>query len=171
MSDLSKFLSGEVNVIKANLIITREKKAKSPQEYIHIMADDDSEIYSFWRRSDNLPSKGKGTGGKKPYVMLMLQRLEELQEQNIPNFEEIIGVLVLLSKNIEWSTGRLINKRSKQQLKYEDLIKLVTFSSRKLDKLISVMKQYKLISNTSDGYFISQSFIKKGSRLNGSKQV
>lgn len=170
MSDLSKFLSGEVNVIKANVIITREKKAKSPQEYIHIMSGEE-EIYSFWRSSESAPTKGKSTGGKKPYVMLMLQRLEELQEQNIPNFEEIIGVLVLLSKNIEWSTGRLINKRSKKQLKYEDLIKLVTFSSRKLDKLISVMKQYKLISNTSEGYFISQSFIKKGSRLTGSKQV
>ena len=163
MNELSKFLSGEVNVIKANLIITREKKAKSQQEYIHIMSGDE-EIYSFWRSSDSKPSNPKGVGGKKPYVMLMLQKTEELKKQNIPSLEEIIGVLVLLSNNIEWSTGRLINKRSKKSLKYEDLTKLVSFSSRKLDKLISIMKQNNLLNNTSEGYFISRELIKKGGR-------
>lgn len=161
VNDLSKFLLGEINAIQTSVIITREKKAKSPQEYIHIMCGDE-EIYSFWRSCNSKPSQRKGMGGKKPYIMVMLQRMEELKKNNLPNVEEIIGVLVLLSNNIEWSTGRLINKRSKRSLKYDDLTKIVSFSSRKLDRLIGVMKQNNLLNNTSEGYFISRDLIKKG---------
>ena len=176
-SELAKFLLGENNVVKTEVLVEREVNKKTGQEFIHILSADGKPIYTFWHNPNKDPrptpetvveepvvEKPKSMGGKKPYAMLMLQNVEKLKEQNMPNFEEILGTLVRLSNNVEWSTGRLINKRSKKQLKYGELIKLVSFSARKCDKLIGIMKEYNLLSNTSEGYFISRDLIKKGGR-------
>jgi hypothetical protein len=92
----------------------------------------------------------------------MIDKLEELKATGIINIEELIGFLVCLGNHIEWHTGKLINKRSKKQLKYTDLQKIFSCGKRKLDKILKELQRHNLLFNTSEGYFISTDLIKKG---------
>lgn len=105
--------------------------------------------------------KPKNTGGKKPYLMLMIDEIEELRNE-VKNVEELIGYVACLGKYIEWNTGKLINKRSKKPLKYIDLLQIYKCSNNKLNKMIKLMKDHDLLYYTDEGYFISQRYIKKG---------
>lgn len=107
----------------------------------------------------------KHSGGKKTYVMLMLQQFEEFKNKNINNIEELVGFLVCLSYNMEWRTGRLVHRRNKKQLKYADLLKLFSGGKRKLDRIMKDLKKYELLTHTKEGYFISNKLIKKGSNV------
>lgn len=161
--DLLNYLSNETNVVKVNAIISREKTDKGI-EYIHVTVGE-KEIYTFW----NNPSKSKeatpkNTGGKKPYVMLMVQKMAELQKSGIKNIEENIGFLVLLSENIEWNTGRVIHKRSKKSLKYLDLQEIYTSGKYKFEKIMKSLSDNKLMKYKEDGYYISSELIKKGAK-------
>lgn len=155
------YITRETDVLETNAIISREKTDKG-MEYIHISFGE-KERYTFW----NNPAKArdhppKTTGGKKPYVMLMVQKVSELQKQGIKNIEEIIGFLVLLSDNIEWNTGRIINKRSKKPLKYDDLRNKYSSGNSKFAKSMKLLTDNSLLEHKPEGYFISTDLIKKG---------
>lgn len=124
-------------------------------------------ILSTWWENPNKPankdkSPPKHTGGKQPYVMLMINEVEKLREKGVKNVEEITGYLVSLGKNIEWNTGRLIHKRSKKPLKYTDLQTIFSCGNKKLNRLLAEMKKHELLFSTDSGYCISPRFIKKG---------
>lgn len=104
----------------------------------------------------------KHTGGKQPYIMLMVNEVESLREQGVKNIEELIGYVVILGKYIEWNTGKLIHKRSKKPLMYKDLQEIYSCSKPKLNKMINLMKEHDLLYYTDEGYFISSKYIKKG---------
>ncbi len=155
------FLNGNNNVAKVEVIISREKTNNGP-ELIHVSVGD-REIYQFWHNpSKSKEVQPKHTGGKKPYLMLMIGHLEQLRKSNIGNVEELIGFIVCLGNNIEWNTGRLIHKRSKKQLKYEDLQNMFSCGKRKLDRIIKDLRDNDLLTSNQDGYFISGDLIKKG---------
>lgn len=166
--DLLKFLNGEINVVETKTVISRDKLPNGT-ECIYIRPSGmEEELYHFFKskkddssmKNDN--KKPKHTGGKKPYVMFMVESVESLEKKGVKNIDEILGSAIRLSGNIEWSTGRLINKRSKQPLKYEDLKKIFKCGNSKLTRKIKYMKDCGLLSHTSEGYFISPDFIKKG---------
>ena len=113
------------------------------------------------------PNNPKGTGGKEPYVLIMQNRLidlrKELREKGVKNVEEIIGYVFTLTQYIQWSTGKLVQKkRSKKPLQYSDMVEIFNCSKPKLNKIINILKDNNLLSSTNEGYFISQKFIKKG---------
>lgn len=157
------FLNGNNNVAKVEVIISREKTNNGP-ELIHVSVGG-REIYQFW----NNPNKSKDTqpkhiGGKKPYIILMVEQIQNLKDRNINNVEELVGFMVCLGNNIEWGTGKLINKRSKKPLKYDDLQKLFSGGKRKLDRIIRELRENDLLSSNQEGYFISSDLIKKGKK-------
>ena len=165
MKDLRRFLLREINVAKAEFIIEREVSTTTGQEFIHLVSDEGEEVYTFWHNPNSKPGdKRKNTGGKKPYIMFMLQEMEKLQVQKIEGIEEIIGLLVMLSAHIEWSTGRLIHKRSKKPIRYSDLVIMVSFGKYKLNKILNELQSNNLLTNTAEGYFVSNKLIKKGGR-------
>jgi hypothetical protein len=166
--DFLEFLNGNKSAAKIEVIFLREEMPNGSQ-HITIKLDD-KPIYDFWvnpkkPRGEKPPPKN--AGGKKPYIMIMVNEVKKLREQEVKNVEELIGYLVCLAEFVEWGTGRLINKRSKKQLKYDDLRKMFTCSHIKLNQVLTDLKKYDLLTNNSDGYFISSRFIKKGKSKQG----
>ncbi len=113
-------------------------------------------------------TKSKNTGGKQPYLMLMVNEVENLKKKDLDNRLDVIGFITLVGKNVEWNTGRLINVRSKKHLQYKDLLEITGCGKTKLDKIIKTMKDNNLLSYVrpssakQGGYFISSRIIKKG---------
>lgn len=161
---LLEYLAGDCNVTTANVIISREITPTGMQ-YIHISCGD-RVIYEFWSNPNKSDKKPKHTGGKKPYVMLMVDEVEKLKLDGVKNIEELIGCLACLGKYVEWSTGRVIHKRTKKPFKYKDLQSMFSFGKRKLDQVLKQLKEYDLLVNTQEGYFISNRIIKKGNSKN-----
>lgn len=160
---LRKYLSGEINAVRAEVVISRERVPNGVQ-FISVSTADGL-LFSFWhnpKRPAQKEQPPKHTGGKQPYIMCMVGEVEKLRAQGVVGIEELVGVLVCLGHYIEWSTGRLIHKRSKEPLKYKDLRTLFTFSNRKLNRILGELKEHDLLFGTSGGYVVSSRFIKKG---------
>lgn len=122
--------------------------------------------------------KRKTTGGKKPYVMVMLNEIKELKKQlkrdGIKNYNEVVGALIDFSEYMEWNTGKLIDtrqrlKKKRLPLKYNDLFEISGYSKGKFENMMKIMKDYRLLwysdeNKENKGYFISQIYFKKGKR-------
>lgn len=107
----------------------------------------------------------KNTGGKKSYIMLMTKELKKLKKSDVENKIELIGFLTYMSDYIEWGTGKLINKRTKKPLKYDDLLQISELNNRKLNTILADLKRLDLLEHTPEGYFISQIIAKKGKTI------
>ena len=161
---LLKYLNRESNVYVGEVKITRDVSPNGC-EYIRVCMPDGKELYTYWHNPRKVEKKNetpKHTGGKKPYLMLMVGEIEKLREDGVKNVEELLGYLVSLASNIEWGTGKLIHKRSKKPLQYKDLLQIYRCSKPKLNKMIAQMKEQNLLYYTDEGYFISNRLIKKG---------
>ena len=166
---LHDFLNGNSNVLcLSEAIITRDK-TPTGSEYITIKIDNGNkelELYSFWHNPNKPVKKDKPppkhTGGKKPYIMLMVDEIERLKKDGVSNVEELAGYLVSLGKYVEWNTGRLIHTRTKNQLKYKDIQKIFNCGNKKLNRLLADMKDHELLYLADGGYVISSRLIKKG---------
>ena len=163
--NILQYIVGETNVLQTNVIISRETTSRGMQ-YIHVTAGDEV-LYEFWHNPNNVPKdkKPKHSGGKKPYLMLMVEQVEELRKSGVKNVPELIGYLVCLGKYVEWSTGRLIQARSKKSLQYKHLQQIFTCSNKTLNKILADLKEYDLLFHTTEGYFISPKLIKKGAAM------
>ena len=137
--------------------------APNGYELIHVLVDG-VEWYSFWHnpKTKTRDSPPKNTGGKKPYLMVMVQEIELLRGRGVDNVEELVGFIVCLGKSIEWSTGRLIKGRKKESMQYADLVQMFSGGRRKLDRIIKQLKDHELIYHSNDGYFVGRKIIKKG---------
>jgi hypothetical protein len=163
---LLEFINRNVNATNANVAISREF-AGNGREHIYISVDG-KPWYNFWHDPNKSKSRDspKHSGGKKPYVMVMTEKIDELKKNGIKNVEEMIGFLVCLGKYIEWNTGRLINVRSKKSLLYADIQKIYGCSNNKLNRILAELKEHDLLLNAAEGYFVSRSLIKKGKSKN-----
>lgn len=106
----------------------------------------------------------KSMGGKKPYVMLFTQELEEISKKKIAGITDAIGLLIILIPNISWKTGKVINKRSKKPLSRDDIREKYADSDYKFKKAMKILKDEELLIYKEDGYYISRRFIKKGAK-------
>lgn len=164
--ELLKFINGEINVIQLNMTLVREPLL--PNGFTHIIGRPSNErdekllLLDSWDGKRPKSDAPKHTGGKKPYIILMVDEVEKLRAQGVVNVEELIGYLVCLGRYIEWSTGRLIHKRKKTSLRYKDLQGIFPCGNRKLNRILAELKEHDLLFKTTDGYFISYRFIKKG---------
>jgi len=158
--NLLAYLNGEKNSVVDQFVISREKAHNS--ECIQVQYTEiPKPLYTFWvspRKSKN--KTPKHTGGKKPYVMLMLQELEILAKKGIP--AETVGHLIFLVPYIEWKTGKLVIGREKRNVKVEDIQKIFNKSKRATLYIIADLKKHSLIERKEGAYFVSRAIIKKG---------
>jgi len=164
--ELRLYLFGNHNAAITTVVLLREP-ASDGMEHITIKtADGENTLYEFWHNSNKVAKQNKGpprhTGGKSPYVKLMTEEIRRMQKEGLNGREECLGVLLYLSDNIEWGTGRLINKRSKKPLQRADLSKVLGYSNEKLNRIIKNLKDNDLLAYSPEGYFISSRLIQKG---------
>lgn len=161
---LLDYLSGQVNAVQVEVSISREQAPNGTQFITIRQPGEEVALYSFWHNPKKATTKRKPkhTGGKKPYIMLMVEEVEKLKSQGVKDVEKLIGHLVCLGNYIEWSTGRLTKGRGKKPLQYKDLLEICGCSNKKLNKMLGEMKEHDLLFGTQEGYFISTRFIKKG---------
>lgn len=169
---LLDYLAGGVNVIELKVILSRER-APNGASLIRVLHGDRL-IHMLWEpakgnKSDQespSPSPPRHTGGKKPYVMVMLKELDRVFKGKKSDQLEVIGFLVRFCRNIEWGTGRLINKRTKNPLRYDDLMRISGCGRTRLNRILSKLKEQSLLSRAKEGYFVSTSLIRKGRSKN-----
>jgi hypothetical protein len=163
--DLFKYLNGEVNAVKIEVVLVRERL---PNGIEHLTVSTANEgrllLCEQWKNPKKKPRSDtpKHTGGKKPYIMLMVDEVEKLRKDGVKNVEELVGYLVCLGKFVEWNTGKLIQKRSKKPIRYKDLQGIFPCGNRKLNRILGELKEHDLLFGTEEGYFISTRLIKKG---------
>ena len=173
--NLLDFKGRKTNVyIVGNFMKQREVKADGWEFYtetiINLLDRSKDEVWhTYWiNPNEKKPTKNKPkhTGGKKSYSMLMTEELkatiEKLKENGVKNAEEVLGYMFILTEHSEFNTNKLIHKRNKKPLQYKDLQEIFNCSNNKLNKMLKILKDNDLLSNTNEGYFISQEFIKKG---------
>lgn len=161
-----RFLNGEVNVARIEFIVTRQPRMPNGAEHITAVPID-GEYISFerWHNPKKEQSNNetpKHSGGKKPYVMLMVEEIDRLRDEGVKNVEELLGFLVCLSRYVQWNTGKLIRRRSKRPLQYKDLSEMFSCGNRKLNRILKSLQENDLLYSTTEGYFVSTRIIKKG---------
>lgn len=123
-------------------------------------------LFNWWDNPKKPAKKDKDppkhTGGKQPYVMLMVKEVEKLGSEGVKNVAELVGHISLLGDYIEWNTGKLINKRTKKPLRYKEVQEIFKCGNKKLNRLLARMKEHELIFATDGCYRISPRFVKKG---------
>jgi hypothetical protein len=165
-NDLIKFLLGERKAVElgGGNVISADRHTETWWQII--LAHDGEEIFRLNYNPKAKQKEGKEpskhTGGRKSYVMLMTKQLRKLKKSEANNKLELIGFITYLSDYIEWGTGRLINKRTKKPLRYEDLSKITELNNRKLNSIIADLKRLYLLMHTVEGYFLSPIIVKKG---------
>jgi hypothetical protein len=168
---------GDVNSAEVKVVLGRERSSNG-REYIVLSIDNDGvpmELFGFWQSKamkkpfmidddgEIVERKPKHTGGKPPYVMLMVQEIEKLRgNPEVKSLEEVIGFAVLLGRNVEWHTGRLKRAKGKESLKYADMVNIYSGTKRNLNRIIKEMKLLGILRHEKDGYYISSQYVKKG---------
>jgi hypothetical protein len=175
--ETEEYIRGERNATRDEFILSREKAGNAERIYISVIGNDDQDIvriYETWAKKcrripvsnpdiADIPQKSptpKHTGGKRPYIMVM-------QDRSIDDISiEARGFLftVFCKNNIEWHTGRLINRRSKKPLTIAAIAKEFNLKSDCLRKILRELKKAGILSynNRAKAYFINQDFAKKG---------
>lgn len=167
--DLIKFLLGEskaVNLGSGNVI--------SAEHYTDtwwqiILANDDEEVfrlnYNPKTKRDENKAPPKNTGGRKSYAMLMMKELDKIINADIPHKLETVGFITYMSRFAEWGTGKIVKKRTKQPIKYEEMLEILSLGHKKLSDIITNLRSLDLLKHTSEGYFISPIIVKKGKTI------
>lgn len=162
-SNMADYINGTKNTVKEEMIISREKCDRTNNEFVYVQPlSMDEPLYMFWYKRGHGSAKPKHTGGKKPYVMLMIDELIRLIDSGIS--AEHLGSMIRLTPYIEWGTGRLLYGREKRSMRVKDMMKVLGKKERTTFNIISRFKKHGLLSYKDGSYFISRSFIKRGAK-------
>lgn len=171
--EIAEFLRGERNAVRDEFILSRERVRNSERIRLSVVEDQEELIplYDTWSKKckriqlssalEAEPQKApKHTGGKRPYIMVM-------QDRDIDGLSiEARGFLftIFYKNNIEWHTGRLINRRTKKSLTSTAISKDFNIKSADLKAILNELKKAKILAfdNKQKAYFVSQDFAKKG---------
>lgn len=164
--ELREFLSGISNVEVVTVKLIREK-SKNGYEYITMETVDGHRLYGTWYNPEiaQRSKKPKHIGGQAAYTKLMTAEVAKLIKNGCSH--EALGALVALSDCVEWDTGRLLQKRSKRPLSFDDLQKIWQTSKSKTTRLIQSMKTQKVLEHSQGCYSISNKLLRKGKSAKG----
>jgi len=159
--DLLKYLNGEVNCVRADVIIGREQSPNG--DYIVITPPEvTTPLYQFWqgKGKKNKSTNPKHTGGKPSYAKLYLGKLESCIEEKMSI--EAMGACMYLACHLEWDTNLLVIGRGdrKRSMKREDISKLLKLSLRSTQRVINELKKFGRLDKDKDGYKFTSLFQK-----------
>jgi hypothetical protein len=162
---LLDYLNGSKNAVRTEVYISRGL-ADGKEHIIITIPGIEEPLFDFWQiqkvKTAKDPDNPKSMGGRKPYVMLMVEKLDKIVEQGMPL--EYCGYLVGLSNHINWNTGLVKKKRSKKAFGFEQLIDAWKVNERRGREIVKTLKQYNLLSQDDDGYKVSADFMRKGGK-------
>ena len=159
--ELLAYLNGSRDAVHCRFVLSREVTPAGIEHVFLKIPDTDICLYDFWYNPKKNKCGGtpKHTGGKKPYVKLFIQEINRLRDSGLT--DEMVGSLVRLVDNIAWSTGLLVNKRSKKALKFDDMVKLLGLSRAQASRRIKRLKEVGALQQSEEGYVIAPNLIKK----------
>lgn len=180
--ELAEYLRGERNAVKDEFILSRQR-AGDILEMISVLSPEIREpIYVTWR---NLKAKRKkyralidetdaglkvnvyrakprGTGGKKPYIILMQSKMQNPE----PLPTDAAGLLfnLMYCGCVEWHTGRVIRKRDGKPMSLAMICGKLGIGKARLKRAISSLTTAGIMTynKAERAYFISREFAKKG---------
>ncbi len=165
-ANINRYLNGEINAVRDEFVLSRERARDAELIYIS-HPEREQPIYQFWqstarrkRQEVSEARQPKHIGGKQPYVMLMIRDLVRLMEAGMP--PKYAGYILYLVPYFEWGTGRLICGRKKRSMIFDDLVQVWGVSRVTCQRVVRALKEYGIISHTTDGYYVSRKFAKKG---------
>jgi hypothetical protein len=165
---LLDYLNKNKNAVKTVLEISRDVKQDGREHIIITIPGISDPLFDFWQnpkiKKAKDPDNPKTMGGKKPYVMLMVDEVEKLFNSGFPI--EYFGYAAKLAKTINWNTGIVKKKRSKKAFTFNDMIETWGVNERKGREIIKALNKYHLLSQDNEGYKISRQFIRKGGGKN-----
>jgi hypothetical protein len=168
-NNLIKFLLGEVKVadLGGGNIVSAEHCTDTWWQII--LAHDGEEIfrlnYNPKTKQNENKAPPKNTGGRKSYAMLMMEEFDRIIKADIPYKLETVGFVAYMSRFAEWGTGKIVKKRTKQPIKYEEMLEILSLGHKKLSDIITNLRSLDLLKHTSEGYFISPNIVKKGKTI------
>ena len=166
MNAIIEFLAGRQNVVDLGGGVILSKELSTSSELWHISVDGE-EKKSFWvSNKQKQPKKGNYTGGRASYVMVMQKAVESFMRDEKAKGDKLLqlGILNALCGCVEFKTGKLVNRKTKQVMQRKDIMKVTGIGKSKLDRILQDMKSNGIITRTNDGYFVSRDFIKKGAK-------
>lgn len=115
----------------------------------------------FWEKIDKpLPTDKppKHTGGKPPFIKLMLKEISENPKLSI----EAAGLVLKMGNNIQWGDNLLIDKRSKKALTALEIGEVARLKRNKTLSIIKELREADLLIKDKQGYKISSCLVQKG---------
>lgn len=143
------------NCVKAVVTISREKLAKTNNEFVYItLVGQETPMYQFW----NIPKKDKSVkppkhcGNKRQYSMGFLA-IEEL-----PN--DLVGLLMKLSNISDWETGEI-------NVTVPDIAKRFKMNKRTLYRDLNLLVEKGALHNKDGKYIVNTKYATKGNKNKG----
>jgi hypothetical protein len=162
---LEDFCRGDSSIL--DVVISREDR--EAYTLLHFMdAKTGIELFSQWRRKDNLWGKkkqphGERIGNKEPYAMLFYRRIKKVfSKEYVGNRDCQLSALVMLSEFIQMGTGKLIDKRTKKPLTRDKVAMVLGLSVIRTAEIISDLKTNGIVERKNNAYYIKREFILRG---------
>ena len=159
MNTIGEFWARKVNVLELGEGIMLGRESTGAMDYMTISRGEEV-LYGWWHNPERKIRKGvpKHTGGKKPYIKIMVEEIQKHTEISL----SAAGFLIKLAGNINWSDNKLINKRSKKPLNAEGIQKILGIGKSRVYEIISELKKDNVLIDCGDEYRISTCLIQKG---------
>lgn len=183
--ELAEYIRGERNAVKDEFILSRQRIG-GVMEMISVLAPDIREpIYVTWRnplkaREKRYRSlidaadagaglsvkisriKPRGTGGKKPYVILLESKMQN--PEPLPTDAAGLLLNLMYCGCVEWHTGRVVRKRDGKPMSLTMISRKFGIGKARIKRVIGRLTAAGIITynKAERAYFISREFAKKG---------
>lgn len=188
-NQLAKYLVGEVNVTRADCLISREQ-IDNKHDYVYVEGyetgiqfyqgvqkrkpfrikpnseTEEANESLIQEKKNSKPKPKKSTGGKFAYTKVYVSELEAIPREKL-SFE-LIGVCLCLTSYIEWETGFLIVGRGKRRryMTKTDLAKKLKVSISTVKRFVKKLEDIRILEDDKKGFRLNARFFAKGRAFN-----
>lgn len=159
MDKLTEFYDRRINVLDLGNGLTLGRESANNMDYMIITCGQEI-LYAWWhnpnKKVTNKPPKH--TGGKPPYIKIMLKAVQEHKGLSL----NASGFFIKIANNIQWTDNLVIDMRSKKALSVEGITTILGIKKTLTYDTIKELREADLLIKDKDGYRISTCLIQKG---------
>lgn len=173
-AETREYILGERNATRDEFILSRESTGNA--EYVSVsLPGYDEPIYALWTKKPQKKKatqatgeivKPKHTGGKRPYIMLMQDQDDAINQLSL----DAAGLVfkLLAGGFVEWNTGRIIDRRTKKPLTIKMIHTRYKLGVSRTKKLMKELTEAKIIKydRKKRSYFFNTKLARKGAGSN-----